>query len=176
MMWAIGGVIALLVGLVGVVILVGLALPKAHTASSRILVKASPEETWKTLTDFQNHHTWRPEVTKTERRSDFDGKPAWTEHNKFGPLPMVVEEFDPPSRMVTHIIDDGMPFGGSWTYELGNSKDGTVVQITEDGMVFNPVFRFMSRFVMGYHGTMDTVLKHLARRFGEESEPEHVAQ
>jgi hypothetical protein len=76
--------------------------------------------------------------------------------------------------MVTRIIDEGMPFGGSWTYELSDSDGGTEVRITEDGVVYNPIFRFVSRFVMGHHGTMDGYLTNLGRKLGTDGPPEHV--
>jgi uncharacterized protein YndB with AHSA1/START domain len=174
MLWAIVGMLFVLLGFVGAAILVGLAMPKGHRATSRIMLSASREAVWDTLADFDRHHTWRPDVKRTERRTDVEGRPAWTEHNRFGPLPMVVELAEPPSRMVTRIIDEGMPFGGSWTYELSDSDGGTEVRITEDGVVYNPIFRFVSRFVMGHHGTMDGYLTNLGRKLGTDGPPEHV--
>lgn len=87
---------------------------------------------------------------------------------------MYLEASDEPSRMVTRIIDEGMPFGGSWTYELREIEAGTDVRITENGVVYNPIFRFMSRFVMGHHGTLDAFLRNLTQEFGGAEEPEHM--
>jgi uncharacterized protein YndB with AHSA1/START domain len=173
MIWAIVGIVFVLLGLVGVVILVGLAVPKGHTATSRILVSAPLRAVWDTLVDFEHHATWRPDVKQIEPRADVNGRRAWIEHNKFGTLPMFVEVSQPPSRMVTRIIEDGMPFAGSWTYELVDTQGGTEVRITEDGIIYNPIFRFMARFLMGYHATMDGYLKNLARKFGGDREAEH---
>ena len=174
MIWGVVGVSLVVIGLIGAVILVGLALPKGHTATSRVTVPAARDAVWEVLTDFQNRAAWRPDVKKIEHRDDVDGKPAWTEHNKFGTLPMFLEATDEPSRMVTRIIDEGMPFGGSWTYELREIEGGTDVRITEDGVVYNPIFRFMSRFIMGHHGTMDGFLKNLTRKFGGSVDPQHA--
>ena len=44
------------------------------------------------------------------------------------------------------------------------------VTITEDGWVGNPIFRFVSRYVMGHHATMDGMLKDVAKKFGEQPE------
>ena len=44
----------------------------------------------------------------------------------------------------------------------------SLVTITEDGWVANPIFRFMSRLVIGHHATMDTLLKQVAKKFGEQ--------
>lgn len=174
MIWGLVGVSFVVLGLIGAVILVGLALPKGHTATSRVTVPAARAAVWDVLVDFQNHAAWRPDVKKIEHRDDVGEKLAWVEHNSFGRLPMYLEASDEPSRMVTRIIDEGMPFGGSWTYELREIEGGTDVRITESGVVYNPIFRFMSRFVMGYHGTMDGFLKNLNRKFGGAVDPEHV--
>ena len=59
-----------------------------------------------------------------------------------------------------------MPFGGTWTYELTPTAGGTSLRITEDGEVYNPVFRFMSRFVFTHHATIDTYLTDMGKRLG----------
>jgi len=35
-------------------------------------------------------------------------------------------------------------------------------------VVRHPIFRFMSRLVIGHHATMDALLKDVARKFNEE--------
>jgi hypothetical protein len=40
------------------------------------------------------------------------------------------------------------------------------VTITEDGQIYNPVFRFVSRFVLGYESTMRGVLRDLGNHLG----------
>jgi hypothetical protein len=42
-----------------------------------------------------------------------------------------------------------------------------VVTITESGEIYNPVFRFMARFVFGYDSTMAGYLGALSRKFGQ---------
>ena len=113
-------------------------------------------------------------MKRIESRGDVQGRAAWVEHNSFGKLPMYLEASDAPSRFVTRIIDEEMPFGGSWTYELRDVEGATEVRITEDGVVYNPIFRFMSRFIMGHHGTMDGFLKNLTRKFGGTVDPRHA--
>lgn len=43
----------------------------------------------------------------------------------------------------------------------------TPLAITEDGEVYNPLFRFVSRFLMGYDSTIDTFLRDIAKRVGQ---------
>lgn len=63
--------------------------------------------------------------------------------------------------------------GGSWIYEIAPADGGSRVSVTERGWIANPIFRFMARVVFGYHGTLDSYLKALGRKFGEEVAPTH---
>ena len=49
---------------------------------------------------------------------------------------------------------------------MAHVAGGTALRITEDGEVYNPLFRFMSQFVFGHHATVDTFLTDLGRKFG----------
>lgn len=74
----------------------------------------------------------------------------------------------PPRRLVGRIADSKLPFGGTWTLEITPTPEGSNLRITERGWVSNSLFRFMSRFVFGYTGTLDSYLRSLAKKFGEE--------
>ena len=69
--------------------------------------------------------------------------------------------------MTSRIADAKLPFGGSWTYEIapGVTRDLTTLRITENGEVYNPVFRFVSKFVMGHSATIDKYLAAVATRY-----------
>ena len=88
------------------------------------------------------------------------------EEQKTGDVPMEVADNQPPGRLVMRITP-GQPFGGTWTFDLSPDGEGTRLTITERGEVYNPIFRFMSRFVFGYTATMDAFLQNLRRRVGD---------
>jgi uncharacterized protein YndB with AHSA1/START domain len=150
---------------------VGAALPVAHSAQVSREVSGSPDEVWAVLNDVEEYPTWRSDVARVTRvaadvtRADGSaGSRAWREEGSAGPLTLEVTESDPPRRLVTRIVDQGLPFGGRWTYELEPTGSGTRVLITEDGEIYNPAFRFMARFVFGYRATMETYLSDLHAR------------
>ncbi len=62
------------------------------------------------------------------------------------------------------IADPSLPYGGSWTYELRPSGAGTEITITEDGQVFNPIFRVMQKFFFSPYATIDAYLDDLRKR------------
>jgi hypothetical protein len=73
--------------------------------------------------------------------------------------------------MVVRIADPDLPFGGTWTYELKQEESGTRVTITERGEVYNPIFRFMSRFVFSHTATLERYLAALRARAAQQPRP-----
>ena len=147
---------------------VGLLLPKGHTAARTLHLKQQPEAVWGVISDAQAMPSWRLNVAKVERLADQNGHPVWRETYKNGQaLPLERVETLPPKRLVGRIADPKLPFGGTWTYEITPVADGCTVTITERGEVYNPIFRLVSRF-MNQAATIESYLTYLARKFGEE--------
>jgi uncharacterized protein YndB with AHSA1/START domain len=162
------GAVALILALVALVFGVGALLPIAHTAQVSGDVSGTPEQVWAVVTDVERFPSWRSDVSRVERVSRPSGLPAWREEGSSGAFTLEVTELLPPSRLVTRIADEGLPFGGSWTYELTPSSGGTRVVLTENGEIYNPAFRFMARFVFGYSSTLETYLEQLGARMAGE--------
>ena len=159
-------VLASLALLIVVVALVGMALPQDHAVNASRSVKGTLEEVWRTMTTVEAFPEWRPGVSSVERFPDRSGLPVWKEATSTGPMTLEVVRWDPPRSFVTRIADESLPFGGTWTYELESEGEGTRVTRTENGEIYNPIFRFMARFVFGYDGTMRTYLDGLEARMG----------
>lgn len=166
--------LAVLVALVAIVIVGGALLPKAHRASRRARLGQSPDVVWAAITDVSKFPEWRKTVTRVEALGPVDRKPSWREFDsRGGSIPFVVVESVAPQRLVTRIADPKLPFGGTWTFDISAAPGGgSVIRITEDGEVYHPVFRFVSRFLMGYTATIDTYLCALGSKFGESITPE----
>jgi hypothetical protein len=155
-----------LVGLVALIALVGWLLPVEHVASRSVVVRGAPDEVWSTITDVEGFPSWRGDVTSAQPLPDENGHRRWEERGTNGTIVYEAVEFEPPRRLVSRIASTGLAFGGSWTYELTPADGGTEVSITERGEVYNPIFRFLSRFVFGHTATMDSFLKDLERKQG----------
>lgn len=163
------GVLAVLVALIW---LVGALLPKEHVATRMARYHQPPEKIWDALTDVEGMPAWRKDVKAVKRLPDRDGRPAWVETSSFGEMPLYVEASEPPRRLVTRIADPSLPFGGTWTFEVAAADGGATLRITERGEVRPAFFRFMSRFVFGYTATMETYLRDLGAKFGENVTPQ----
>jgi uncharacterized protein YndB with AHSA1/START domain len=162
------GLLAAAALLVVVVVAVGYLLPEEHVASVTAEIGRPPEEVWAVLTDFAAHPAWREDLKQVERLPERAGLAVWREESGFGPLAYEVDELEPPRRFVTRIADPDLPFSGTWTYEIVPAGGGCRVTITERGRIPNPLFRFVSRFVMGHTATMEQYLGFLERHFGED--------
>jgi hypothetical protein len=134
--------IAAIGAVVALVAVIGASLPRNHVASRSLAVRRSPEEIW-------------PVIMQATTSSG---------------VPVDVIESDPPRRQVTRVKDTEKMFGGTWTITVTPTATGGTLTITEDGWVGNPIFRFVSRYVMGHHATIDGMLKEVAKKFGEEPE------
>jgi uncharacterized protein YndB with AHSA1/START domain len=164
-------VLAVLLALVVVVVAVGAVLPVRHRASREVRLHQTPEKIFAAINDPASFASWRSKVKKVEILPDRNGHRVFREEGADGAILYEVDSAVPDKLLVTRIADRSLPFGGKWTYELIPSGDSTTLRITEDGEVYNPLFRFVSRFVMGHHATIDQYLGDLARKFGESTAP-----
>jgi len=171
MRWVLG-IVGLLVVLVVVVVAIGYTLPQSHVASSSATYRASPDSLWASLTEVAAFPTWRKGITRVEPLPDENGQRGWREHGGGDVVTYRIVEANPPRRLVSRIADQNLPYGGSWTYELTPAGSGTRLTITERGEIYNPVFRFVARFMLGYTATMDGVLRALGTKHGETVAPE----
>ena len=138
-----------LIGIAALVVIVaacGAMLPVNHFASRRARFKRPPAAMWAAINR-----------EKTFREDDVNYE---------------VTRSEAPRLLETRITDKNLPYGGSWTYEIAPATDGSELRITEHGEVYNPIFRFVSRFIVGHTATIDKTLRALGKKFGEQVQAE----
>lgn len=162
-------IFTVLAGILILITVIGYLLPKEHAVTREALFHQSPVVLWKTITDIGAMPSWRQGLKSVKRLPDKNGLPAWIETLDSGVIPLETETSLPPLKLVVRIADPKLPFGGTWTYEITPAPEGCSLRIREDGEVYNPIFRFVSRFVVGYSGTIDAYLNSLGRKFGEQT-------
>jgi len=160
--------VGITLGVIAVVVVVtlgiGWLMPVRHRASRQAALQASPEMVWALITTVEAFPSWRGDVKAVERLPDRDGRTVWVEEGSNGRLTFAVERAEAPRLLVTRIADPDLPFGGTWTYEISPTATGSTLRITEDGEIYNPLFRVMSRFVFGYESTMAAFLTAAGKR------------
>jgi hypothetical protein len=161
------GIAGVVVGLVLLVVIVGALTPVEHHVSRTLVTKQSPQAIWDAINDHVNEPKWRDDIAGVNSVGDRNGKPVWQENYKDGnTLQLATTESTPPTRMVREIAEEG-PFSGRWEIDIVPTGEGTKVTITENGKIPNPIFRFISKYVIGQTTQMERYLTNLAKKFGE---------
>jgi hypothetical protein len=159
---------AIIVGLILVVLVVGALTPVEHHVSRTLVTKQQPQAIWDAINDHANEPKWRTDIERVESLGDRNGKPVWKEIYKDGnTLELATTESKPPTRMVREIAEQG-PFSGRWEIDITPTPQGSNVTVTEIGRIPNPVFRFVSKYIMGQTTQMEKYLTNLAKKFGEQ--------
>jgi hypothetical protein len=122
---------------VGLMFLVGSLLPREHVASESRIFNASADKLFDLMISLQDESE-----VKTR----------------------VIEEVRPTKRVTEVIEEPGAAFGGTWTLVLEPIANDTRLTITENGRVYNPLFRFLSQFAFGHHATIRQFMKDLESR------------
>jgi hypothetical protein len=145
MVWLLAAVGAL-AGLILALVLIGLLLPKEHTATRTAEFPRAADVVWRVIADVQAYPTWRQDLQRVDVLTE-GSQPVWKEVPRRGGTALTLQlvESDPPRRRVTKIADPKLPFGGHWDFELRPTPGGCTLTITENGEIYNPLFRVLSR-------------------------------
>ena len=163
-------VLAGLALLIGAVALIGSMLPVAHKATRSARFHQSPEIIYAVIAGPPD---WRPDVKASGALPDRDGKHQWWEQDSHGKkVTFELVDDRPPAKRAVRIADKALPFGGTWTFEIAPVPEGAELRITEDGEVYNVIFRFLSRYVFGYTGSIEGFFRDLGKKLGERPRTE----
>ncbi|ACY16129.1 SRPBCC family protein [Haliangium ochraceum] len=162
MRWILTAMVVLTVMLCGFVLVGGLLSP-AHEVTRSALVAAPPERVFALVTDIAAMDTWRPHVVRVDPVA---GEPSVLVSGAGGPVTFTVEEARAPSFVRLGVRGAGPNIQGTWSITLAAADAGTRVSMTERASIENPVFRFLSRFVVGHATAVDAYLGDLVAHLG----------
>ena len=151
---------------VGLMAAVGAMLPLRHHATRKARFRASPEALYAVLAGPPD---WRTGVKAFGVLPDAGGRERWWEQDSYGhKITYELDEARPPERLRIRLAQPGLAFGGSWMFDIAPAPDGGAeLRISADGEIHNVIFRFLARFVFGYHAGIDTCLNDLGAKFGQ---------
>ena len=153
-----------IVALIAIVAIVGSFLPKGHRASRTMIYKAPTSAVFAAITDVEQFPNWRSDIQSVEVLGNDGRGMRFRETSSQGVVTYRVVLREPDKKLVTRIDDPSLPFGGSWTLEIQPVPEGTSLTITEDGEVYNPIFRFMSKVIFSPYSTIDRYHADLQKR------------
>jgi uncharacterized protein YndB with AHSA1/START domain len=152
-------VAALVLAVVLAVAVIGSLLPAEHVASGQVTLDVPPDRVFQAISEVNRYPVWRSSVSRVEVLATDPLR--WREHENGDAITFEVVDNRAPQLMKVRIADPDLPFGGTWTYTLTPAGTGTRLQVTEEGVVHNVLFRFVSRFVIGHTATIDRYLADL---------------
>lgn len=158
-------VIVLLGMLIIVMVFIGRSLPEKHTASQTRSFAASPDEVWRAVTKISDWKSWRKDVKEVS----MTGADTFREKSSNGEVEYRISNSVPGVSHTTTIITKDLPYGGSWNYVFEREGNGCKLTITEHGEVYNPFFRFMSKYIFGHDGTLKAYMNDLQAYFREDA-------
>lgn len=158
--------LAVLVGLVALIALVGAFLPVAHQVARKVVLPLPAKAVFAAIGDVDAYPKWAPGIRSVQWLPDRSGRRVFREVGQHGPMDLLIERSEPDRWFVTRIVTEGSPFGGTWTLRLDERDGRTMLTVTEHGEVYNVVFRCLARFVFGHAATIDAFLPALAKHLG----------
>ena len=155
-----------LVLLAGLAAIVGAMLPQSHHATRKARFRVSPDALYAVIAGPPD---WRTGVKSFGVLPEQDGRKRWWEEDSHRQkVTYELVEDRPPERLAVRIADRGLPFGGTWTFEIAPAPGGgSDLRIREDGDIYNVLFRFMARFFFGYTSSIEGYLRDLGTKFNE---------
>ena len=160
-------IFAVLAVLILAAVCIGMLLPQSHVVARSMHVNQRPEVVYTAISNLKNAPAWRKDIEAVDEVKGDSGETLYREKSKHGVLSYRIARNDVPTKFVTTIAERDAPFSGSWIFDLAEENGGTRITITERGEVYSPVFRFVARFIFGYHKTMEIYLADLAAHFSQ---------
>jgi uncharacterized protein YndB with AHSA1/START domain len=165
-------IIVVLLVAFGVMYAMGSALPTEHMTTIATDMPASQERVWQMITDVKAQPKWRTGLKSVEAWPSADGKECWLELQSGMKMPLCVDASNPPDKRVVRIADPGLPFGGTWTYELSPKSAGeSTLSITERGTTGPAMWRFINHYVMGEDTQIKTYESDLKKALSAQTSP-----
>lgn len=142
---------------------VGAVRPRDHVATADALFRAEPARVAALVRAVEAQPKWRQGVEGIEVVERSGQALRYIERSSEGAIAFHFVEEESQRRFRSTIADASLPFGGHWIIALSPEGAGTRVRIAEHGSVRDPLYRFFSALVFGYHGTMNAYLADMRR-------------
>ncbi len=151
-------IVVLLILFVSIIYLMGYLMPVKHQSFVESHLPIAPEKLWKILTTPDEYKNWRRGIKELKL---IDAN-HWSELNSHGDtINYRADWVELNKKLLTIITNNNLPYGGQWEFQIQNTNAGCNLRITENGEVYNPIFRFMSKYVFGHDATLKAYMADL---------------
>lgn len=134
--------------------LIGLTISKTHSLTYSINIEKPTELIWNKLRDDLKSAEWRNDLKSVEALQRWNNYEAFKEiYKNGGSLNYAIIYKKENEKLIRKIIHN-KNFGGEWIIELRENK----VTITENGEIYNPIFRVLGKI---FHDPSKTIVRFL---------------
>ncbi|MFM9841068.1 MAG: hypothetical protein ACKVOQ_22560 [Cyclobacteriaceae bacterium] len=151
--------LGILIVLIAIVYLIGLLMNVKHEATIQCeFKKIGMDEILLVITDYKEYTSWRSGI----KELTIDSVNHWTEKNSHGDkVSYRLEMGDEKGKLITRILNKDLAYGGFWEFTITSIDDGCSIKIVENGEVYNPLFRFMAKYIFGHETTLKNYVNDL---------------
>jgi hypothetical protein len=160
--------LGILIVLIAIVYLIGLLMNVKHEATiQREFKKIGMDEILSVITDYKGYANWRSGI----KELTIDSVNHWTEKNSHGDkVSYRLEMGDEKGKLITRILNKDLAYGGFWEFTFTSIDDGCSIKIVENGEVYNPLFRFMAKYIFGHETTLKNYMNDLEEKLNSKTE------
>jgi hypothetical protein len=160
--------LGILIVLIAIIYLIGSLMNVKHVATiQREFKKTSSNEILSLITNYKEYASWRSGI----KELTVDSVNHWTEKNSHGDkVSYRLEMGDEKGKLMTRILNKDLTYGGFWEFTITTMDDGCSVKIVENGEVYNPLFRFMAKYIFGHETTLKNYMNDLDIKLNSKTE------
>ena len=142
------------------------AVPEEHTATSRITLRATPEQVFPSIAEIRELPGQRvqmlPERQGMQVARVRRGGRSWI---------VVRTRCEPPLLVERTFTDEQTGAGATWLFKVRAVPAGCEVRLTETARVPSVAHRLLLKYVFGYHKYTHARLRELAKEFAQDARP-----
>lgn len=154
----------------------GSALPEEMITIRGAQYKTSVDDMWEVVTDYPAMSRWNDNVVSVTPLPDIDQKTLWDMEDGDGRhMILKVIASEEHKRHRVDIVENDLPFLGSWIFEFTANEGGTWLKLEEHSRIPNPFLRFFAYYVLGSDYGVNAYLHALARHFVQDIEIKELA-
>jgi hypothetical protein len=150
----------------------GTTLPLDHTTTVSGVVNAPPDQVFARIADVGSGASWRHSVKSVQmlpaKQTAAGPQQSWIEDLGHGQtMKFLAVASDAPSKREVSLAVPNAAYGGSWIFQLapGPKPNTTTLNITEDGYIKPPLYRFLMAHVLGSTRNLDQYLDDMQASF-----------
>jgi hypothetical protein len=155
----------------------GSALPEEVVTIKGAQLNVPVEDVWQKVTDYPAMPKWNESIATVTPVPNPDTKEVlWDLEDGNGrhQILKVVASVE-KTRHQVEIIENDLPFLGSWKFEFSENKGGTWLRLEEHAVIQNPFLRFFVYYILGAGKGAEDFLHALGNHFMQNIEVKNLA-